>query len=109
MAPGTCATDAPIKIAGKNAWLLEQLGQGFTLLVFGLEPSVVEAGTFTPKLCIAGRDFDDAQGIATQRYDAEKGAVYLIRPDQHIAARWRTFDPEKIRAALARATAGDVT
>jgi 3-(3-hydroxy-phenyl)propionate hydroxylase len=109
MAPGTCASDAPIKIAGKDGWLLQQFGQGFTLLVFGLQPSAVEAGAFTPSLCIVGKDFDDAQGLAAERYDAEKGAVYLIRPDQHIAARWRMFDPEKIRTALARATAGAAT
>ncbi|MGB3278697.1 MAG: FAD-dependent oxidoreductase [Pseudorhodobacter sp.] len=109
MAPGTCASDAQVKIAGKDGWLLQQFGEGFTLLVFGLQPSAVEAGAFTPNLCIAGKDFDDAQGLAAKRYDAENGAVYLIRPDQHIAARWRDFDPEKIRAALARATAGAVT
>ena len=30
--------------------------------------------------------------------------VYLIRPDQHVVARWRQFDIAVVQAALARAT-----
>jgi 3-(3-hydroxy-phenyl)propionate hydroxylase len=29
--------------------------------------------------------------------------VYLVRPDQHVAARWRTFDEEQVRQAMCRA------
>jgi 3-(3-hydroxy-phenyl)propionate hydroxylase len=47
----------------------------------------------------------DAEGLLAQRYDAQPGTVYLIRPDQHVAARWRRFDAAAIRAALRRATA----
>jgi len=109
MVPGTCAADAPIKVGGQDAWLLEQLGEGFALLVFGLDAAPVEAGMFTPKLIVAGKDFEDTESLAAQRYDGEDCAVYLIRPDQHVAARWRTFDIDKIRAAIARATAGTVS
>ena len=31
----------------------------------------------------------DADGLLAARYDARPGTAYLIRPDQHIAARWR--------------------
>lgn len=109
MLPGTCAADAPIKIAGKDGWLLEQLGEGFALLIFGLEPMMVDAGAFYPKQIVAGKDFEDIKGLAAERYDKREGCVYLIRPDQHVAARWRVFDVDKIRAAIARATAGAVS
>jgi 3-(3-hydroxy-phenyl)propionate hydroxylase len=31
-------------------------------------------------------------------------AVYLIRPDQHVAARWPKFDETAVRGALRNAT-----
>ena len=46
MAPGTCAADAPIRIAGKGGWLMELLGQGFTLLAIGLAAQPVTEGAF---------------------------------------------------------------
>jgi 3-(3-hydroxy-phenyl)propionate hydroxylase len=45
----------------------------------------------------------DPQGLVAKRYDATPGTTYLLRPDQHVVARWRTFDPAKLQAALARA------
>ena len=41
--------------------------------------------------------------LATERYDARPGTVYLIRPDRYVAARWRTADAGKVQKALARA------
>ena len=106
MLPGTCAADAPVSWNGAPGYLLEGLGDGFTLLVFGLDAQPVEAGAFTPKTLVAGRDFADTESKVAERYDAGAGAVYLLRPDQHVAARWRKFDTDLIRAAIARATAG---
>jgi 3-(3-hydroxy-phenyl)propionate hydroxylase len=45
----------------------------------------------------------DTQGLVAQRYDATPGTAYLLRPDQHVVARWRHLDIGKLQAALARA------
>jgi 3-(3-hydroxy-phenyl)propionate hydroxylase len=50
-----------------------------------------------------GRDTDllrDTDGLAMQRYDARAGASYLLRPDQHVAARWREPSTAHVRSAL---------
>jgi 3-(3-hydroxy-phenyl)propionate hydroxylase len=44
----------------------------------------------------------DTEGLATARYG--EGMIYLVRPDQHIAARLHDATPAKVAAALARAT-----
>ena len=46
------------------------------------------------------------RGLLAQRYDARPGTVYLIRPDQHVAARWRHFDAAAATAALQRCLGG---
>ncbi len=102
MYPGTNCADAPIRKNGQDAWLLNQLGQGFVLLSFGPAEPVTVKGVTAPVLQV-GRDIEDAQGILTQRYDGQPGTVYLIRPDQHVAARWRRFDAAQVQAALSRA------
>lgn len=97
MAPGSPCLDAPL---ADGDWLLRHLGRGFTLLSFGELPPQ----DLAPAL-VVGRDIADPQGLLRERYDGQPGTVYLIRPDQHVAARWRGFDPAKVRAALRRALA----
>jgi 3-(3-hydroxy-phenyl)propionate hydroxylase len=104
MAPGTNCVDAPVAVAGQPSWLLEQLGAGFTVLIFGDPPAApIVAGRISVRVLRVGRDLEDVRGVLAARYDARPGTTYLIRPDQHVAARWRSFDETKIRAALARA------
>jgi 3-(3-hydroxy-phenyl)propionate hydroxylase len=31
------------------------------------------------------------------------GSAYLLRPDQHVCARWLVLDPNRLRAALVQA------
>ena len=124
MLPGAPLDDAPVRVGGKDAWLLDQLGNRFQLLAFAdsveqLDPVVraqaaVLADAALPVevvlvLAHAGEAqgltvLHDRGGLMAQRMDARPGTCYLIRPDQHVAARWRRFDAEAVRAALARAT-----
>jgi 3-(3-hydroxy-phenyl)propionate hydroxylase len=104
MAPGTNCADAPVQADGKDGWLLSKLGHGFTLLSFG-PAAPVSVGKVTTKVIEVGKDIQDTQGVLAQRYDAQPGTVYLIRPDQHVAARWRQFDDSQAIAALRRALA----
>jgi 3-(3-hydroxy-phenyl)propionate hydroxylase len=45
----------------------------------------------------------DSEGLFASRFDATPGAAYLLRPDQHLCGRWRSYDPEKVAAAHRRA------
>jgi 3-(3-hydroxy-phenyl)propionate hydroxylase len=102
-----------VRHQGQPAWLLNVLNTlhgpagGFTLLCFGDRPAVesVAEGPIVARVLSVGDDVQDAEGLLAQRYDAQPGTVYLIRPDQHVAARWRSLDADKVRAALRRATA----
>ena len=88
--PGAPAADAPFN----DGWLLHHLAD-FTALVFGPPPATMPPGVTPLRL--------PANGLAAQRYGAQAGDIILIRPDQHIAARWHHCDPETIDAARRRA------
>jgi 3-(3-hydroxy-phenyl)propionate hydroxylase len=104
MLPGTNCADAPVQVNGQDAWLLNQLGKGFLLLSFG-PASPVRVGGCIAHVLEVGKDIQDIHGILSARYDAQPGTVYLIRPDQYIAARWRKFDALAVGQALKRALA----
>jgi len=100
--PGAPCADAPVG----NGWLLSRLGGGFRLLGIGVEVPgrVVSDGVAAEGVGVAPSD--DPSGALAARYlgDAER-AVYLVRPDQHVAARWPHFDEGAVRAALDTALA----
>jgi hypothetical protein len=50
------------------------------------------------------RSFTVSQATACARYGAEhRPAYYLLRPDQHVSARWRKVTGEGVLEAAARA------
>ena len=122
MRPGAPLDDAPVREpGGRDSWLLPHTGRGFVLLRFGLpdanESTAIDALAREPIAVHAlhvlssgdpappGVDWvTDMEGLAALRCDARPGTTYLIRPDQHVAARWRCFDSVAVRTALARAT-----
>ncbi|MFA7292907.1 MAG: FAD-dependent oxidoreductase [Rhodocyclaceae bacterium] len=123
MVPGAPMDDAPVGIGDKKAWLLDQVGNTFQLLYFtdvaerlagkldelrglSMDAVPVEPVIISEKAgAMDGvRVLHDLMHLVARRYDAREGSVYLLRPDQHVVARWRKFDAHKIRAAVARAT-----
>jgi 3-(3-hydroxy-phenyl)propionate hydroxylase len=132
MVPGAPLDDAPVRMAGQDAWLLDQLGNRFVLLAFvdridAIGGALVElhqqsaalAAQAIPVQVIwvtahAGAapagltTLHDRDGLIAQRLDAHPGSAYLIRPDQHVAARWRAFDAGRLQSALRRVTGQDM-
>jgi 3-(3-hydroxy-phenyl)propionate hydroxylase len=106
--PGSVALDAPVQLAnGSAAWLLQQLAEGFTLLVYGADLNFATscyvvrinakndlAKSAQPNVLV------DIDGLIAKRYDMQPGTAYLLRPDQHVCARWRQVTPEKLQTAL---------
>jgi 3-(3-hydroxy-phenyl)propionate hydroxylase len=100
---GAPLPDAPLtRPDGTATHLIESVRGSFTLI--GVKNGAGN-GVARPRLpggmalTVIGEDLFDKKGIFAQRFDASPGAVYLVRPDQYLCARWRRFDP----AAVARA------
>jgi 3-(3-hydroxy-phenyl)propionate hydroxylase len=92
--PGAPCPDAPVG----HDFLLDHLVGGFTLLSFDLDAVPALDGVTHVPLS------STKSPLLKDRYMGEaKSALYLIRPDQHVAARWETADATKIKEALERA------
>jgi len=99
---GAPAPDAPMRGRdGRQGYLLEWLRGDFCVLhvMNGARPTV-PAGV---NLFVVGDDIHDDSGVFTWRFDATPGATYVVRPDQHLAARFRDFDCAKVMRAIGRA------
>ena len=99
MRPGAVAADAPLPGAA-DGWLLRALSSGFTLLTFGEAPAWAHD---LPGIGLLQVPAGEAHALAWQRYDAQSGTAYLIRPDQHVCARWREPSAAAVLAAQGRA------
>jgi 3-(3-hydroxy-phenyl)propionate hydroxylase len=98
--PGAPVPDVPVaRPDGASGFLSELLTARFTLIVAGGAPEAVEDCA----MLVVGRDLVDSEGLFAVRFDAAPGSVFLLRPDGHLAARWRAFDRTKVAAALRRA------
>ncbi len=101
LSPGSPAVDAPIAVDGCEGWLLDHFGGHFCLLDLDVDGADHEdAGLDVFK---RGRDFEDSSGLLEQRYGE---GVYLMRPDQHVAARFGRPDATAVLAARSRAMGG---
>ncbi|HVL58053.1 MAG TPA: FAD-dependent oxidoreductase [Burkholderiaceae bacterium] len=127
--PGAPVLDAPVAIDGASGWFVDALERRFTLVTVvdadrpaAAAAAAAELRRIEPELQwlqvrLAGmpesargaagdnrcRIVDDVEGLLASRYDLKPGTCYLFRPDQHVTARTRFPDPQRLRAALERA------
>ncbi|MCO5133620.1 MAG: FAD-dependent oxidoreductase [Phyllobacteriaceae bacterium] len=105
--PGSPAPDAPVS-GNSNEWLLGKLGNSFQILAIDVEtpPSVCVGGICADRVTLSTED----NPALRERYLGEaEGAVYLMRPDQHVAARWDHWNDEAVRRAIETATGRNVS
>ncbi|MDF1718597.1 MAG: FAD-dependent oxidoreductase [Antarcticimicrobium sp.] len=99
--PGSPCPDVPLG----DSFLLRKLGDRFTLLTIDAEaPDLIEEdGIEVTRLALSIKD-DPTLALKERYLGDATSAVYLIRPDQHVAARRSSFDEPLFRAAIRRAT-----
>jgi 3-(3-hydroxy-phenyl)propionate hydroxylase len=95
---GAPLPDAPMRDRnGRPIWLLDALAGEETILHVGRVRKPAPLRTL-----VIGEDLIDESGLFRTRFDATAGAAYLVRPDQHLAARWRSVDPDLVARASRR-------
>ena len=130
MQPGAPLADAPVQHQGRDDWLLQHTGQGFVLLLFAASAGALDIDTLRSLAELARARIPvrtvllveqagvgpavalpphvtllvDHRQRARARLDGRAGTAYLLRPDQHVAARWRRLNASQVSAAVARAT-----
>jgi 3-(3-hydroxy-phenyl)propionate hydroxylase len=117
--------ECPLLVGGVERHLTELPGEGFTLLVGSLPGPLPAAlvenvlalkledwrvslvlvtdrpeGSFSVPAELACLEAQDARGRFRLLYDAHPTAIYLVRPDGHVCARWRALRDGDLAAAL---------
>jgi 3-(3-hydroxy-phenyl)propionate hydroxylase len=129
-APGQPVPECPMLVeGGGDTFLTRQLPATFVVLAFfpkgevpyGFAESCDEAARNHPSLSVvvvkpapssapspgpADVELVDAAGRFRALFDADPGAIYLIRPDGHVCARWRSIGKRDLADALATALTG---
>ena len=77
--------------------MTEALGRDFVLLVLGCDAPEVGMRVVQPVL---------TETIRKRYLGGQKQAIYLIRPDQVVAARWLHASASEIEATLAQSWKG---
>ncbi|OED48458.1 FAD-dependent oxidoreductase [Rhodobacteraceae bacterium (ex Bugula neritina AB1)] len=97
--PGSSCPDAPLG----DGFLLDRLGGKFVLLTIDADApdEIEEAGIKVTRLALSVKD-DKTLALKERYLGKHESGVYLIRPDQHVAARRPSFDENQFRQAIRR-------
>jgi 3-(3-hydroxy-phenyl)propionate hydroxylase len=93
--------------------LLDQAGDGMTAILFGdgvasgeqvalieqlrqLDPRLVLLAIQGARSASRAGEIADPTGDIARLFDAAPGTLYLLRPDLHIAGRWKSIEPAEI-------------
>ena len=89
-----------------NGFLLNTLQGDFTVLAINTAPpDISEVGGINVQTITLDTSLDDPHGDVAARYLGHANScVYLIRPDQHIVARWPVANSADIEIAVRIAT-----
>lgn len=121
--PGAPVRNVRLSDAGEGTWLLDAFEAGLQVLVFGddaalwarVQEDVVAARAqgLAVRLLAVRRDaaavpgadavLHDEQGHAHALWGVDGGAVYVLRPDHHVLARWTATSNTRLSEVLARA------
>ena len=118
LVPGSPSVDAPVTVNGEQSWFLKSIGKVFTGVYFSRDGEIapdgaidLEQDTIPVRTIVVAENnkagaetLIDHKGLLRQRLDGQPGTYYLFRPDQHLIARWRDFNCQAVRDAVARAT-----
>ncbi|MEP5761264.1 MAG: FAD-dependent oxidoreductase [Litoreibacter sp.] len=99
---GAACSDARLA----EGFLLQKLQGDFTVLAINVAaPDITNVDGIALKIVTLTTSTDDPHGDIAARYlgTADNG-IYLIRPDQHVAARWASADTTDIETAVRIAT-----
>lgn len=94
--PGAVAPDAPLG----EGFLLDALDGDFRLLAIDAE---VPDDAPAPVLRVSAKD---NPALAERWLGEARAGVYLLRPDQHVVARWAGYDAAAVAQAVTRAKGG---
>jgi len=108
-----CGSAAPNAKLGDGSYLLDRAGTGMTAILFCEGPPDADQALLLEQLgridkrfvaivvspgaaISAANAIADADGEIARLFGAAPGTLYLLRPDLHIAGRWKTAVPVEI-------------
>ena len=105
--PGSACPDAPLN----DGFLLSKLTGGFTLLAINTTaPALTDVDGIAVETLTLTTQSDDPSGAIGDRYLGEaRQAIYLIRPDQHVGARWLDADAATVTSAMHKLTGKELS